>query len=390
VTTGDDPLRQREARPYARERRRREAAGAVVSVGVLTIGALAGDRIADALDTPGPLVVDAGLWLLVAGLAWELAHLPLAVAGWRAARAAGISRQRAPGWIADQLKAMAIGFVLGWPALTALVWAQREWPDGWWLAAAAGAALVELALTLLGPVVILPIFMRSHALAPGPLSDDLYALARRAGVRVASVRVLEAGVKTSGQNAFVAGIGPSRRIMLFDTLAERDGGVDRARMGETRAVLAHELGHARRHDVWRLVALGAAGGLVTFGLAAALLSVLPQALAHGGAGDLAALPALGLCLFVCGEPVRTLACAYSRRRERAADGFAVALEPGEAFARALEALVAANLAELRPPRAYELLRMTHPAPASRIAAARARDARTRVKENSRAAANIPP
>ncbi len=368
-----DPLRQREAQAYGRFRRRLEAADALLGLALALIGALAGAWLADTLDTPGPLIVDVAVWLAVVGGAAELAGLPLSVVAYRRSRREGLSRQRPGPWLLDRAKGLVLGFVVGVPAVTALLALQRQLPHGWWFPAALGAAGLELVMATIGPVLILPLFLRSRPLDPGPLADDLVDLARRAGVRVASMRVLEAGAKTSAGNAFVSGLGPTRRIMIFDTLIGEDGEPDAERIQEMRAVLAHELGHARALDLWRGLALGAASALVAFAFANWLLGVLPSSLVHAGPGSLSALPALALALGIAFVPLGILAAAHSRRRERAADAFSLrTARDGEALARALERICAQNLSELRPPPLYVALRMSHPAPFERIATARGR------------------
>jgi STE24 endopeptidase len=368
-----DPLRQREARSYGRFRRRLEAADALLGLVLALVGALAGSWLADTLDTPGPLILDVAVWLFVVGAAAELGGLPLSVIRYRRSRREGLSRQVPAAWLRDRAKGLVLGFVVGVPAVTALVALQRALPHGWWLPAALGAAALELVLATAGPVLILPLFLRSRPLDPGPLADDLVDLAHRAGVRVSSMRVLEAGAKTSAGNAFVSGLGPTRRIMIFDTLIGENGAPDAERIREMRAVLAHELGHARAFDLWRGLALGAASALAAFGFAEWLLGVMPTALVHDGPGSLSALPALALALGVAYVPLGILAAAHSRRRERAADAFSVrTARDGEALARALERMCAQNLSELEPPPLYVALRMSHPAPFERIAAARSR------------------
>ena len=368
-----DPLRQREAQAYGRFRRRLEAADALLGLALALIGALAGAWLADTLDTPGPLIVDVAVWLALVGGAAELAGLPLSVVAYRRSRREGLSRQRPVPWLLDRTKGLVLGFVVGVPAVTALLALQRALPHGWWFPAALGAAGLELVMATVGPVLILPLFLRSRPLDPGPLADDLVDLARRAGVRVASMRVLEAGAKTSAGNAFVSGLGPTRRIMIFDTLIGEDGEPDAERIREMRAVLAHELGHARAFDLWRGLALGAASALVAFAFANWLLGMLPASLVHAGPGSLSALPALALALGIAFVPLGILGAAYSRRRERAADAFSVrTARDGEALARALERMCAQNLSELRPPPLYVALRMSHPAPFERIATARGR------------------
>jgi STE24 endopeptidase len=218
-------------------------------------------------------------------------------------------------------------------------------------------------------VVLLPLFLKSEPLAEGRLADELWRTARAAGVTVRELRLLRMGEKTSAANAMVAGLGPTLRIYVGDTLTEeRDEGADGA-LARTRVVLAHELGHHAHGDVWRLLALSALTTAV--GMAGVWVGV--ETLAPHGAGHLSAIPAAALGYAAASTLVSPLGAAYSRRRERAADRYAVALTgEGETFALAFERLVEQNLAELDPPRVYHLLTGSHPAPRERIEAARAR------------------
>ena len=222
----------------------------------------AGARIARALDTPGPLPLDAAAYAWAAIAALWITGLPFALLGWRAARRAGLSRQRLPGWFGDQAKSIAIGAVIAPFVMWGLVAALRAWPHGWWVPVTLGSIALELLFTVITPVLIVPLFLRSHPLPPGPLADDLFALAARAGVKVGSLRVLEASAKMSVSNAFVAGVGPTRRIVLFDNLLGDDPDTER-QVAETRSVLAHEFGHHARGDLWRLSAASAVSTAVS-------------------------------------------------------------------------------------------------------------------------------
>ena len=189
----------------------------------------------------------------------------------------------------------------------------------------AGSLAVELLFTVITPVVIVPLFMRSHPLPPGPLADDLHALAARGGVRVRALRVLEASAKTSASNAFVAGYGPTRRIMLFDTLLGDDPEAE-AQLAETRSVLAHELGHHAHGDLWRLTAASLLGTVVTLAVTAYALLHLPEWFTHRSDGAFAMLPALFVCVGVAqvatGDRARRLQPpprARGRRLRRRAD-----------------------------------------------------------------------
>jgi STE24 endopeptidase len=218
-------------------------------------------------------------------------------------------------------------------------------------------------------VLLLPIFLRSEPMSAGALADELWATARRAQVHVRELRLLKMGEKTAAANAMVAGLGPTVKIYVSDTLAEPEEDEDEGgALARTRVVLAHELGHHVHHDIWRL--LGVSAGTLAVSVAGMWAAI--EAFAPDGAGHLSTLPAAVLGFSLASAAISPLGAAYSRRRERAADAYAAALAgEGETFARALERLVARNLSELEPPRLYHLLTASHPTPAERIAVARA-------------------
>jgi STE24 endopeptidase len=382
VAAGADPLRQAEARAYQHAGRVRGRLHRALLAPLAIAAVFGAAHIASALDTPGPLVLDAAVYAWAAIAALWLAGLPFTLSGERAARRAGLSNQDLPGWFVDQAKGLAISAVVAPPALWGIVAALRHWPHGWWVPVTIGSIAVELLFTVITPVVIVPLFLSSHPLPAGPLADDLHALAARAGVQVKALRVLEASAKMSSSNAFVAGIGPTRRIMLFDNLLGDDPDAER-QLAETRSVLAHEFGHHATGDLWRMTAASAAGTALALAAVAAALTRLPDALAHRSTGAFAMLPALFVCAALVQILTGTALGAYSRRRERAADAYGVGLiGDGEPFARALENLCATNLAELRPPRPSQWLGASHPPPYERIARARSQG-----KENPTSGAN---
>ncbi len=351
-----DPLRQAEARAFQRRRRRIGLASNVVELAALA-------AIVAATGAIG------GIWaigLLVAGL--FLLGLPFGLAGYRLSRAHGLSRQTPGGWFADRLKGAGIGLVLGAVAAAGLLGIQRAAGHWWPLPAWAAIVAFSAVLAALWPVLLLPIFLRSEPMAAGELADALWDTARRANVHVRDMRLLKMGEKTAAANAMVAGLGPTVRIYVSDTLAETEEGEDEVgALARTRVVLAHELGHHVHRDMWRLMAVSAAS--LAVGILGAWAAV--AVLAPDGSGHLSALPAVVLGFSLASAAVSPLVAAYSRRRERAADAYAAQLAgEGETFARAMERLVARNLSELEPPRLYHLLTSSHPTPAERIAVAR--------------------
>ncbi len=117
--------------------------------------------------------------------------------------------------------------------------ATRRYPRGWWLVAAGGAVGFGALVALLGPVALDPIFNDFDPLPEGETRSDVLELAGAAGVAVGEVYAVDASRRTNAANAYVTGLGPTKRVVLFDTLLDRYG------RDEVRGVVAHELAHVR-------------------------------------------------------------------------------------------------------------------------------------------------
>jgi STE24 endopeptidase len=310
--------------------------------------------------------------LLYAAIAIGIATLltlPLSLwAGYLRERAWGFSTQSAAGWAADRAKGLCLGVVLGGVALVGLVGLARALPRAWPVAAAAAAAALVVALSFVAPLVLEPLFNRFAPLQDEELAGSLRGLAADAGVPVQQVLVADASRRTTKQNAYVSGLGRTRRVVLYDTL------LDEGDLQELRIVLAHELGHRRAGHLAKGTALGVAGAAAFVFLLWALLqwSALLSALGVDGAGDPAVVPFVlllgGILQIAAAPPGATL----SRRWEREADRIALQLTSDPAaFERTMRKLAHANLADLDPPRIVYVTLFSHPTPAERIAAARA-------------------
>ena len=268
----------------------------------------------------------------------------------------GLSTQRLPSWAADRCKAAAVNVVLTSALLLGLVALARVLP-GWWAAPAAGAfALATLVLAFLGPVLFEPLFNRYAPLQDEALAAELRALAKRAGVPVRDVLVQDASRRTRKANAYVSGLGRTRRVVVSDTLLEQ------ASPAEVRLVVAHELGHRRARHVAKGTALGMLGAA---GLVLVLWVVLEDP------RDPTVAPLVLLVAALLELVFLPLGTWLSRRWERQADGFSLELtRDREGFETAHRELALANLSDLDPPRWLYALLFTHPTAPERIAAAR--------------------
>lgn len=288
----------------------------------------------------------------------------------------GFSTQTAVGWLLDRAKGFAVAAVLSAVAVLAFVALARTLPGAWPAAAAPGAALFVLALGFAGPIVLEPLFNRFRPLGDPALAGELRALAERAGVPVRDVLVADASRRTRRENAYVSGLGGTRRIVLFDNLLEA------SEPRQIRLVVAHELGHRRARHVERGTLLAMAGAAVVVLVLWGLLSwpALLEAIGASGPGDPRVAPFLFLVVGVFELVGLPLGAALSRRWEREADRSSLELtRDPQAFESAHRRLARANLADLEPPRAVYALLFSHPTPPERIAAARAWAAREATK-----------
>jgi STE24 endopeptidase len=306
-----------------------------------------------------------GLVAVALALGDALLAVPLRwVRGFWLPRRFGLLHQSLTAWLADRAKAAVLGGVLALGGVLVVYGLIRLTP-WWWLVAAAVFVAVGIGLAAVFPVVVLPLFYRVTRLADAALERRLLALAERAGVVAIGVWVVDQSRKSRTANAAVVGIGRTRRIILYDTLATGFG------EAEVEAVLAHELGHHVHGDVRRGIVVNGVLTLVTFALAAVLLDAGVGWWTLTGPADPAGLPWLALVFMLLGALQLPLANGFSRWIERQADDFALALtrDPG-AFIDAMERLGVLNLAERRPHRLKELLLYSHPALDRRIARAR--------------------
>lgn len=294
----------------------------------------------------------------------DLVALPLSFwAGFVHEGAWGFRTQGLAGWARDWL----VLRVPGWAAAAALVagavvLTRRAGPAWTGLAALAGAGLVAL-VVFVAPVVLEPLAFRLRPLPDGPTRTEVERVLDRAGQPVDAILVADASRRTTKENAYVSGLGATRRVVLYDTL------VASRPPEQVGAVLAHELGHDRNGDLGRGVLLGAAGSVVVSYAVAAFLRRRASRTGEEGLDPRAvpAVLALVAALTLASLPVQTW---VSRRAEAAADWAALQITDDPAtFVAMQEGFAVANLADPDPPWWARALWGTHPPPPARIAMA---------------------
>lgn len=332
-----------------------------LAVHLLALGALGFTRLGERLVSRfrGPWWVQVPLAALVVTAAPRVLTLPFSAAAHQHRLTNGLSRQPWAGWARDVAVSLLVSAAVTGLALLLVVALARRWRRAW---PVVGASLVG-ALVVLGslvyPVLVEPLFNRFTALEPGPLHTAVTEVAERQGVDVEEVLVADASRRTTTLNAYVSGIGGTRRVVLYDTLVES------VPQEQTLAVVAHELAHARHQDVVVGTLLGALGAALGVGL----LGLLVPADRLRGAAVVPLLMALVAFGTQVASPVEN---GISRRIETRADVDALkATGDPVAFGEVQRSLALRSLADPTPPALAHWWWGSHPTVLERLALAAA-------------------
>jgi STE24 endopeptidase len=325
-----------------------------VQAGVLAVLVVRPPRLARRLDRR-PLLGGAAAGAALS-LTLTVATLPLSAIAHARAKDVGLSTQGWPAWLGDVLRSVGIGMALAAAGGLLAMALIRRFPRHWWIPGSAAVVLIGAAFVWAGPVVLDPVFNSFTKVPPGKVRTEVLDLARRAGVKVGEVYVSDASRRTTAYNAYVTGVGATKRVVLYDTLVH--GATD----PERRLVVAHELGHVHYRDV--------PNGLLYLLLVAPLGTFAVFALTRRMAGDAgrpSALPALALSLSLVATPIGWISNGLSRAVEARADQFSLELTGEPKAAIALERRLAiTNVNDPDPPAWIQAVLGTHPATIDRI------------------------
>jgi len=365
AVAGLDRERQRVAKEYASIQRRlyfvELALVAIVLVVLLFSGWSASLRDwAEGISTQPWVVV--GLYAVALGLIFLVLMLPLDLySDYILPRRYGLLTQNLGGWIADVLKNLALGAVLGLVGIELLYWLLRTFPAWWWVIMSALLWLFTVALAQLAPVLIMPLFYKFRPLDDPDLVARLTALATRAGARVRGVYVMDMSSKTTTANAMLTGLGRTRRIILGDTLL-RDYTHD-----EIETVLAHELAHHVHNDLIKGLAEEALLIPLSMWVASLFLAWGVVAFGFRGVDDVAALPLFIIAITLFGLITMPAGNYLTRQMERAADRYALdTTHNNAAFRSVMLKLASHNLSDADPPAWVRFLFYSHPPVSERV------------------------
>jgi STE24 endopeptidase len=314
----------------------------------------------------GSLIVAAlGVGLLYVGV-HELVHLPLRILRLYHAQAWGMSNLELPGWLQQHAIVVAVYIVTGAIVVFGLYFLLSMFPRTWWLIAPVGASAFAMAYALLAPILINPLFNDFTPLGWTKWSDQepgVQALIDKAGIPVQEILVMNASRQSNHTNAYFAGFGPTRRIVLYDTLLKNHT------PDEIESVLAHEIGHWQHDHITKGILLGT--------LAAVFGCFLLDRLLRAAVGrapwnlqspaDPAGLPLILLLINLGGWVAMPLENAVSRHFERQADQAALELaQRPDAFSACEQKMARDNKSNVAPTPWNVWLFSSHPTTVERI------------------------
>lgn len=355
-------------RQYSLQRRALALVGTYLHIAILVILVVHSRRVAD-----GCLRVCRGWWLpavLVMGLCLllldEIIDLPLGIVRHEHLRQWGLTQQGLGDWLQQHFLALAVFGGLEALILAGFYLLVRYFPRTWWLWSAVGTTFVAIAGAFLLPVFFAPLFNTFQPLSETKwkhLEPMVQKLLARGGVSVEDVLVVDASRQSGHTNAYFTGFGSTRRIVLYDTLLEKNS------PAEIESILAHEIGHWMNHHIVKGIIIGSVSALlglyVLYRLINWLVGRAPWFLRN--AADPAGLPVIVLIGFFGSWLVAPIENGISRSFERQADAVSLELGGGaDVFISAEKKLALDNKSNLTPNPISVFLFSTHPTAVQRI------------------------
>ncbi len=319
------------------------------------------------LELMGP-----GMWQQIAllgsfSLIGAILSLPMSWwATFRLEEQFGFNKMSVGLWLGDMFKGGIVGALIGGPIAAVVLWLMNAAGEAWWLWAWGVWTVFSLAMLIIYPTVIAPLFNKFEPLEDETLKSRVQALMKRCGFAAKGLFVMDGSRRSAHANAYFTGFGAAKRVVFFDTLLKQ------LAPPEIDAVLAHELGHYKRRHILQRTVLMFSLSLAGFGLLG-WLSAQPWFFLGLGVRPSLEGPndALAIILFMMVVPLLTyflspLMAQLSRKHEFEADAYAVEHTNGQDLANALLKLYKDNANTLTPDPLFVRFYYSHPPASERI------------------------
>jgi len=278
----------------------------------------------------------------------------------------GFNRTTVKTFILDKFKGWLLGGIIGGGLLALITWIYMLTGSWFWIIVLGVVTLFSVFMNMFYSNLIVPLFNKQTPLEEGSLRSKIEDFARKVDFRLDNIYMMDGSKRSSKANAYFTGLGPKKRIVLFDTL------VKDLKEEEIVAVLAHEVGHNKKKHTTTGLVLGVLQTAITLYLFSLFVGMDSFAVALGGAE---ASFHLGLIAFgILYSPISTLlglgSNLISRKHEYQADRFARENYNAEDLISSLKVLSKSTLSNLTPHPAYVFFHYSHPPLLQRVRALR--------------------
>lgn len=322
-------------------------------------------KVRDGIEKGAPKPVRVALAVLIVDAVLEMIlSLPWSVySDWWREKAYGLTSQPFGGWLGEQLLSAAIFIPLTTVLMLGLYALMRRAPKTWWLWGSGVVAAFFVVVMILAPVFIMPLFNDYKPAPPGPVRDEVVAMAAKVGVPADKIFIYDGSKQSNRYTANVAGLGSTARIAMSDVMFKKD-----ADIAEVRGVVGHEMGHYVRGHIFIFAGMYAAMALVAFFLIDRLFAPVARLLGAKdvrGVADPAGFPVIGIMLAVLGLLATPLQVSITRIGESDADTFSLEnFNEPDGLAKALVKTIEYRAAT--PSKLEEILFYDHPSVGGRV------------------------
>ncbi len=341
--------------------------GCLVSIAVAWIVLRSGVlvKLREGVERVGPRPWLAVVAVVMVDAVYEyLLGLPWGVyTGWWREKQYGLTSQAFGGWLTESGIGLAVSVVTSLILFSLLYWLIRRAPRTWWAWGAGGVVLAFMSLMLLQPMLIEPLFNSYKPAPPGPVRDEIVAMAKQVGVPSDKILIYDGSKQSNRYTANVAGLAGTARVAMSDVMFKKD-----ADLAEVRGVVGHEMGHYVRGHIFIFAALYGVMSLLAFFLIDRLfprIAGLMGAKGVQGISDPAGLPLLGAIVSVLALIATPLTSSVTRIGESDADHFSLEhFNEPDGLAKALVKTIEYRAAT--PSRLEEIVFYDHPAVGNRV------------------------
>lgn len=268
----------------------------------------------------------------------------------------GFNKTTVKTYILDKLKSWLLSVLIGGILLYLIIYLYYLNPQWFWFYAWCVVVIFSVFMNMFYSVLIVPLFNKQKPIEDGELKDAIMQFGQNAGFNISKIFVIDGSKRSTKANAYFSGLGPKKRIVLYDTLIEE------MTTEEIVAVLAHEIGHYKHKHIYKSIAASVVQTGITlyiFGLLAGS-PILSQALGVNEASFHIALIAFGIIYSPLSSAVGIISAVLSRKGEYQADAFAAKYGYAEKLISALKKLSSHNMSNLTPHPAVVYLTYSHP------------------------------